>query len=138
MQRSCATCDSTYSLIYFFNKHLLKAHCIPGTLLSIRKLTLNVTKPGGASDKEPTANGRDVRNKECSIPGTASSPEGGHSNPLQYSCLENLMDRGAWWATVQRFAENQTRLRRLHTHTHTHKPQRLPLGMSVSGVALGL
>ena len=61
MYRSYATCDSTYLLIYFFNKHLLKAHCTPGTLLSIKKLTLNVTKPGGASDKEPTANDRDVR-----------------------------------------------------------------------------
>ena len=61
MYRRYATCDSTYLLIYFFNKHLLKAHCIPGTLLSIKKLTLNVTKPGGASDKEPTANDRDVR-----------------------------------------------------------------------------
>ena len=35
-----------------------------------------------------------------SIPGSERSPGGGHGNPLQYSCLENLMDRGAWWATV--------------------------------------
>jgi len=35
-----------------------------------------------------------------SIPGLERSPEVGHSNPLQYSCLENPMDRGAWWATV--------------------------------------
>ena len=35
-----------------------------------------------------------------SIPGSGRSPGGGHSNPLQYSCLENPMDRGAWWATV--------------------------------------
>lgn len=46
---------------FIFHKHLLKAHCIPGTLLSIKKLTLNVTKPGGASDKEPTASDRDIR-----------------------------------------------------------------------------
>jgi len=35
---------------------------------------------------------------------------GGHSNPLQYSCLENPMDRGAWWATVHGVAKSQTRL----------------------------
>ena len=39
------------------------------------------------------------------IPGLARSPGGGHGNPLQYSCLENPMDRGAWWATVHRGAE---------------------------------
>ena len=36
------------------------------------------------------------------IPGWGISPGGGHGNPLWYSCLENLMDRGAWWATVHR------------------------------------
>ena len=35
-----------------------------------------------------------------SIPGSGRSPGGGHGNPFQYSCLENFMDRGAWWATV--------------------------------------
>jgi len=42
-----------------------------------------------------------------SIPGSRRNPEGGHSNPLQYSCLENSMDRGAWWATVHRVAKSQ-------------------------------
>ena len=37
-----------------------------------------------------------------SIPGSGRSPEGGNGNPLQYSCLENAMDGGAWWAAVQR------------------------------------
>ena len=40
------------------------------------------------------------------IPGLGRSPGGGHSNPLQYSCLENPVDRGAWWATVHRVAES--------------------------------
>ena len=40
--------------------------------------------------------------------GQEDSPGGGHGNPLQYSCLENLMDRGAWWATVHRVAELDT------------------------------
>ena len=38
-------------------------------------------------------------------PGSGRSPGGGHGNPLQYSCLENLMDRGAWWATVHGVTE---------------------------------
>ena len=42
----------------------------------------------------------------------------GKGNPLQYSCLENPMDRGAWWATVHRVAKSWTRLKRLSTHTH--------------------
>ena len=42
-----------------------------------------------------------------------------NSNPLQYSCLENPMDRGAWWAVVHRIAESQTRLKPLSTHSHT-------------------
>ena len=40
-----------------------------------------------------------------SMPGSGRSLGGGHGNPLQYSCLENLMDSGAWWATVHRVAE---------------------------------
>ena len=42
--------------------------------------------------------------------GQEDSPGGGHGNPLQYSCLENSMDRGAWWAIVHRVAKSQTRL----------------------------
>ena len=40
------------------------------------------------------------------IPGWGKSPGGSHGNPLQYSCLENPMDRGAWWATVHRVAKS--------------------------------
>ena len=49
----------------------------------------------------------DVRDLS-SIPGSGRSLGGGNGNPLQYSCLENPMDRGAWWATVHRVAESQT------------------------------
>ena len=45
-----------------------------------------------------------------SIPGLGRSPGEGNGNPLQYSCLEISMDRGAWWATVHGFAKSQTRL----------------------------
>ena len=51
-----------------------------------------------------------------SIPGSGRSPGGGHGNPLQFSCLESLMDRGAWQATVQRVAKSQTRLKLPSTH----------------------
>ena len=45
-----------------------------------------------------------------SIPGLGRSPGKGNGNPLQYSCLENPMDGGAWWATVHRVAKSQTQL----------------------------
>ena len=45
------------------------------------------------------------------IPGLGRSPGGGYDNPLQYPCLENPMDRGAWWATVHGVAKSQTRLK---------------------------
>ena len=48
-----------------------------------------------------------------STPGSGRFPGGGHSNPLQYSCLENPTDRGAWWATFHRVTKSQTQLKRL-------------------------
>ena len=57
--------------------------------------------------KNLTANAGDVRD-EGSIPGSGRSPGGGHGNPLQYSCLESPMDRGAWSAIVHRVAKSQT------------------------------
>ena len=51
-----------------------------------------------------------------SIPGSGRSPGEGNGNPLQYSCLENSMDRGVWWATVQGVAKSQTRLSNSHFH----------------------
>ena len=52
-----------------------------------------------------------------SIPESGRSPGGGCGNPLQYSCLENPMDRGAWWATVHRVSKSWTRLKWLSTCT---------------------
>ena len=54
--------------------------------------------PGGAEVKASACNVGDLR----SIPGSGKCPGEGNGNPLQYSCLENPMDRGAWWAIVQR------------------------------------
>ena len=45
-----------------------------------------------------------------SIPGLGRSPGEGNGNPLQYPCLENLMDRGAWWATVHGVSKSRARL----------------------------
>ena len=57
--------------------------------------------------KDLPANAGDVRDM-ISIPGSGKYPGGGHSNPLQCSCLENSMDRGAWRVTVRRVAQRQT------------------------------
>ena len=59
--------------------------------------------------KNPPANAGDVRDMG-SIPALGRSPGGGHGTPLQYSCLENPMDRGAWWATVNGVAKSQPQL----------------------------
>ena len=66
--------------------------------------------PGGSGGKDLPANAGDIRDVG-SIPELGRSPGGGHDNPLQYSCLENPMDRGVWQATVHRVAKSQTRLR---------------------------
>jgi len=63
--------------------------------------------------KRPSADSGDVRDVG-SIPGSGRSPGGGHGTPLQSSCLENPMDRGAWQATVHRFAKSQIRLKELN------------------------
>ena len=60
--------------------------------------------PGGSDCKESAWNAGNLG----LIPGLGRSPGGGHGNPLQYSCLENPMDRGAWRATVQGTAKSRT------------------------------
>ena len=65
--------------------------------------------------KNPPANAEDMD----SIPGSGRSPGGGHGNPLQHSCLENPMDRGAWWAIVHGVAKSQAQLKRLSVHAST-------------------
>ena len=57
--------------------------------------------------KNPPANAGDVT-EAGSIPGLGRFPGGRHGNPLQYSCLENPMDRGAWWDIVHTVAKSQT------------------------------
>ena len=63
---------------------------------------------GGSVDKESACNAGDAEDIGL-IPGSGRSPGGGHGNLLQYSCLENPMDRGgAWWAIVHRVAKSDT------------------------------
>ena len=64
----------------------------------------NTGFPGGSDSKESAYNAGDLG----SIPGWGRSPGEGNGNPLQYSCLENSTDRGAWWATVHGVAELDT------------------------------
>ena len=64
--------------------------------------------PGDTSGKEPPpTNAGGIRDVGL-IPGSEKSPGGGHGNPLQYSCLENAMDRRAWQATIQGFEKSWT------------------------------
>ena len=63
--------------------------------------------------KNPLANVRDSIDAGW-IPGLRKSPGGGKGTPILYSCLENPMDRGAWWATVHGVAKSQTRLKVMH------------------------
>ena len=65
---------------------------------------------GGSEGKESTCTEGDL----CSIPGFEISPGEGNGNLLQYSCLENFMEGGAWWATVHGIPKSQTQLSHFH------------------------
>ena len=79
--------------------------------------------------KNPPGNAGDVRDVGL-IPGLVRSPRRGNGNLVQYSCLENPMDREAWWATVHRAAKTWTQLKRLSTHP------RLTVGKTVQPMLL--
>ena len=72
--------------------------------------------PGGSEGKESACKAGDLG----SIPGLGIFPGEENGNPLQYSCLENPMDRGVWRATVCGIKKSQTLLSDSHTHTYTH------------------
>ena len=69
--------------------------------------------------KNPPANSGDARDVGL-IPALGRSPGGGNGNPLQYSCLENPMDRGAWRATVHGITKSRTQLSTHIQHIHAH------------------
>ena len=68
--------------------------------------------------KNPSANAGDIKDAVFLL-GSGRSPGGGHGNPLQDCCLENLTDRKAWRAAVNRVTQSQTRLKLLGVHTHS-------------------
>ena len=65
--------------------------------------------------KNPAANAGDVRFNLW----VKRSPGGGHCYPLQYSCLDNPLDRGAWQATVHKVTKSQTQVKQLNTHIYS-------------------
>ena len=73
-------------------------------------LTLIICFHGGSTGKESALTSGDLG----SIPGLGRSPGEGNGNPLQYSCLDNSMDRGAWRATVYGVKKSQTQLSNFH------------------------
>ena len=72
--------------------------------------------PGGSDGNKSAGNAED----QGSVPVLGRSPGEENDYPLQYSCLEHSMDRGAWWAIVHGVAKSQTQMSDSHTHTHTH------------------
>ena len=64
--------------------------------------------------KNLPADAGDIRHANT-VPGSGKYPGEGNGNPLQYSCLENPMNREAWWTTVHRIAKSRTRLKQLST-----------------------
>ena len=75
--------------------------------------------PGDSRGKEPVCQCSSTR--DAMICGSEMSPGGGHGNPLQYSCQENPMDRGAWWATIHSVTKswtNQSDLAHMHPSFH--------------------
>ena len=79
--------------------------CFPGVMLGASLVAQTVDSACSAGDPG-------------SIPGSERSPREGNGNPLQYSCLENSVDREAWQAPVHGVAESQTRLIYQHYHYH--------------------
>ena len=93
--------------------------------------------PRWLSGKEPACNAG-ASGAASSIPGSGRSPGEGHDNPLQYSCLENPMDRGAWWGIVLRVLKNWTQLKWLsHAHTVSYPSGSVYLAVEDTKLELG-
>ena len=107
------SCSMYYTSTCKYYYYTFLYHFSPG---STWLLLLGFTGfPGDTCGKE-LYNGGDIRDA-VSIPGLGRSQGEGHGNLLKYSCLENPMDRGGWWATVHWVAKSWTQVKRLNTHT---------------------
>ena len=113
------------------------AHPTPPETMLIHNLRKSF--PSDAVVKNLLAKAGDPRDTGL-IPGWGRFPGGGNGNPLRYSCLENSMDRGAWWVTVHGATKRRTRVSaRTHTHTHTHTLHKIKnySKLTISSVASG-
>ena len=81
-------------------------HTVWNTVMRESVIKLELGFSGGSDVKETACNAQDLG----SVPGSGSSPGGGHGDPFQYSGLENSMDREAWWALVHGITKSWTRL----------------------------
>ena len=96
---------------------ILTCKFIKSTMTFIWNLQTIQGFPGGSEVKASAWNAGDMG----SIPGSGRSPGEGNGNPLQYYCLKNPMDRGAWQTTVHGVAKESDRTERLHFHFHFQK-----------------
>ena len=112
---------SLLKLVYRINDAIQPSHPLlhqfPHAFSLSQHTSLNTSMgfPGDSDSKE-FASSADLG----SIPGSGRSPGGKHGNPLQYSCLEYLMDGGAWWPLIHRAAKSWTRLKWLSMHVYKH------------------
>ena len=120
----------TYSL---WRLWIYSSHCVPSFLPSTQVERTNSIFQGYRDHRasqavpvNPPANARDPKDV-ASVPGSERSPGGGHGNPPWYSCLENPMDRGAWWGTVHAVPKSWTQWSDL-ARTNTIQGQCPPRG----------
>ena len=136
----CLVFSLCFSVISLSNRQKSGSHCLPLTYLLIHKpvselIPLFHETPicqlehciyghcllfllfyfSHCLSKESSCNAGDAG----SIPGSERSPRRGNGNPFQYSCWENPMDSGTWWATVHGGHKESDRTKRLNTHTHS-------------------
>ena len=104
-----------------FHVHGSASHLLRENQYSIRNILILLPFLWASLVAQTVKNWPVTREPPGSIPGSERAPGEGNGNPLQYSCLENLMDRGIWWVTVHGVAkESDTTEQLTHTHTHTH------------------
>ena len=105
---------------------------LPGNVLGVQILKSHL-KPKASQVavgvKNMPANAGDMRDLGL-IPGWGRSPGGGQGNPLQYSCLENPMDRGVCQVTVHRVAQSQIQLKQINTHLKPTESETTDMGPS--------